>query len=213
LKEDGYLREKLGDAEENKLYADFYIYDDTGKHFYNYNSHSVLTLCLTHVYIGRNNADEHKNIFLLQKGTKFIKNVPLKREAGRAWFGKPIKAEINKEEFLKRKLASGQTFEELLLEVHAEYIKKTEDDLVFEIKMLAFARAMLETTEKFPAVPFNYPERVKVRVTQDDIYKTFLKRDKDGRHRTYDKGKILKKLWTYQNKTITFVETRKASMF
>ena len=30
LKKDRYLREKLGEAEENKLYDEFYIYDDNG---------------------------------------------------------------------------------------------------------------------------------------------------------------------------------------
>jgi hypothetical protein len=208
LKEDGYLREKLGKDKETKLYEEFYTRDDTSKDLHYYNHFSTLSNCLKRVIEKRNKADKYKDTPLLSDGISCIKKVPIKREVGRAWFDKTIKVEIDKEEFLKRKLASGQTFAELLGEVHVEYIKKTEDDLVFEIKMLAFARAMLETTEKFPAIPSNYPESVKFRLTQDYIWKFFLKRDKTGRYATYDKRRILKKLWTYQNKTITFVEMR-----
>jgi hypothetical protein len=209
LREDGYLRENIGDAEENKLYADFYVLDDTSKAL-RYNPLSTLSNCLKCVIEKYKNADKYKDTPLLSDGISCIRKAPIKRELFDALTGKPvnkkIKGEINEKEFLNRNLVSGQTFAQLLLEVHAEYIKNTSDDLIFEIKMLSFAQTILK--ESYPARLSNYPESIKVRLTQDDIWKFFLKRDKTGRYATYDKGKILKKLWTYQNKTITFVEMR-----
>jgi hypothetical protein len=210
LREDGYLREKVGDAEESKLYADFYVLDDTSKNL-RYNPLSILSNCLKCVIEKYKNADKYKDVSLLPKGTNPTTSVAIKREMQRAWIGKPInkkiKAEINEREFLNRKLASGQTFEELIQEVQREYIRKTRDDLVFEIQLINFGQTILK--KMYPTIISpNQLERAKSRITQDDIWNHFLKRDKTGRYATYDKRRIFKKLWTSQNKTITFVEMR-----
>ena len=49
LKEDGYLESELGRNEENKLYDEFLINDDTVKCPYIYNPLSTLSNCLKHV--------------------------------------------------------------------------------------------------------------------------------------------------------------------
>jgi hypothetical protein len=209
LKENGYLREKLGETEENKLYDDFYIYDDNGNVFPNL--WSVLSLCLNHIHIKHANTNKYKDIPLLAKEIEPIRNIPIKREIYRSRFGKPIdkkiKAEINEREFLKRKLASGQTFEELLQEVQREYIRKSADDLIFEIKLIALAQKILKRKQPAIICP-NQHEMAKARLTLEDICENFLKRDKTGRYPTYDKRKILKKLWVGQNNLISFVEMR-----
>jgi hypothetical protein len=209
LREDSYLRDNLGELEENKLYADFYILDETSKDLL-YNPLSTLSNCLKCVIEKYKNADKYKEVPLLSKEITPRKKAPIKRDLFGSCIGKPInkkiKVENNEQEFLNRKLAGGQTFAELLQEVQKEYIKKPLDDLIFEIKLYSFAQTILK--EIYPAILSNYPERAKARITQDDIWKFFLKRDKMGRYATYDKRRILKKLWTYQNKTITFVEMK-----
>jgi hypothetical protein len=210
LKEDSYLRKELGEAEENKLYDDFYILNDTSKDL-RYNPLSTLSNCLKHVIEKYKNADKYKDTPLLPKGTTPETNFALKREIIGTRLGMPInkkiKLEINEREFLNRKLASGQTFEELLQEVHREYIRKTWDDLVFEHKLLALGQTIQK--KMYPAIIYpNQLEMAKSRITQDDIWEHFLKRDKTGRYTTYDKQKILKKLWERQNDLITFVEMK-----
>jgi hypothetical protein len=208
LKEDGYLRQKLGEAEANSLYDDFYVYDDNGNLFPN--KYSILSLCLNHVHMKLANADKYKDIPLLPKKIE-LRSIPIKREMYGPRFGKPInkkiKVKINEREFLNRKLASGQTFEELFQEIHRKYINKTEDDLIFEIKLIALTQKILKR-EQPSIIYLNQHERAKARLTLKDICENFLKRDKTGRYSTYDKRKILKKLWVGQNNLISFVEMR-----
>jgi hypothetical protein len=211
LKENGYLREKLGKTEENKLYDDFYVYDDNGNLFPNLRS--ILSLCLNHVHIKHANMDKYKDIPLLSKEIKPIRTIPIKRGVYRSRFGKPIdkkikaKIEINEREFLNRKLASGQTFEQLFQAAQREYIRKSADDLIFEIKLIALAQKILKGTHPSIICP-NQHKMAKARLTLKDICENFLKRDKTGRYPTYDKRKILKKLWVGQNNLISLVEMR-----
>jgi hypothetical protein len=213
LKKDGYLRKKIGKVEENKLYNDSYVYDDNGILIF-CNTYSVLALCLNLVNEKSSNVDKYKNIDLLSKEVNLEKKIAIKREIYDARINanpnelinkisKKTKTEINKEEFLSRKLASGQTVAELFQEVQKEYAMKSADDLIFEIKIIAFAKTILKAQNPTTIYP-NYS--VKARIKQDDIWKFFLKRDKTGRYPTYAKHQILKKLWSKQNNLISFVD-------
>jgi hypothetical protein len=200
LKEDGYLRGKLGETEENKLYDDFYIYDYNGNLFPN--MWSVLSLCLNHVHIKHANTDKYKDIPLLPKETNLTVNVAVKRDSSCVWW-------LGKVAINDGRHIGCEAFKKLSQDVHKEYIKKTADNLIFEIQIINFGQTAQK--EILPIINTKQEKGasyIEFKVGEEYIWKVFLERDKTGRYPTYDKKKIIEKLWNNQNILIPSIEMR-----
>jgi hypothetical protein len=203
LKDDGYLKKQLGDTKENKLYDEFYIFDNTKNFPHIYNPLSTLSNCLKHVMEKYKNESKYNGTPSLSPKAIPRRSIKYKRP----YISSNLGILKNTNEILDRKLASGQTYRELLLEVARIYMKKSADDLLFESKIFNFGQTAI-TNINHKIANITYPletKFVEFRATQNDIWKHFLKRDKDGRYRTSDKNNILKKLWNNQNIPIIFI--------
>lgn len=86
-----------------------------------------------------------------------------------------------------------------------EYIRKANDDLMFEIQIINFGRT---AQEEIRPKQEKWANQIEFKVGQNYIYKVFLERDKTNRYRTYDKEQIIEKLWNKQNILIPSIEMR-----
>jgi hypothetical protein len=165
----------------NNLHDELMIFDYIKKNL-TYNSLSTLPCYLKKYIIKKyKNEVKYNSVALLSLPSQALltKSINYKRRIVNAWLGK----------------------NELLQEVAEEFIEKTADDIIFETQMLCFGQNAQKTMNSKITCGDGYA-MVKIRIKQSDIWKIFLKRDKDGRYPTHAKPRIIKKLWEKQNTKI-----------
>ncbi|GMO68000.1 MAG: hypothetical protein Nk1A_6580 [Endomicrobiia bacterium] len=204
LKDDRYLIEKLGDTKTNKLYNEFYTFDEASQCWF-LNPLCTLTLCLMCV---KEQLQETKNKDISYKNKKIPKNaIPLMKEIGRTLSGRPIpqKKRTYGNKFLNAKSENGQTYGMVLRKTTDEFTKLPFDSLTLYLKIIALGCSWWNKTENI-SIPAG---RIKKEISQRELCEHFLtkkKTEKINRYLDYDIKKMLKELFDKQDFIIRFAK-------
>jgi hypothetical protein len=180
LREDGYLIEKLGEKEEEKLYKDFYIHDDEG-FFYDYNKINTLWLYFLS-YLAKIH-EPHK--LIIRKNFLFDANYA-RLIVGKKALG-PVMTTTN-----GKQLITQEALQEFNNYSHiSKYAKMPYDDLILFIQILNLAYSKINDGGIKES-----DGRIKVEMSLYDTLKYFSLTGEKLKY--YDKKKIFKKIWEKQ---------------